>query len=376
MLSEFFSSLKSKITFVSEHNHHRNRNIYDVFTNVIRLRKGFAIAFSLLFSLTVTVAYASPASYEVAIIDEDNYYSLMTPRATVAEVLASNGIELDKYDIVSPELDNMISASQSIVIQRVNKVSLSLEGEIKEYYTTADTVADFLDEKGITLDEYDIINLDLEEELDSENAIEIIRVVKYIVETDKEVPYEKRTVEDASMLEGTTKVVTDGINGVERESYEVVLHDGEEVSREFVSSYIAQEPVHEVTAIGTKKEEVKVETPAPSGKNFSYSKVLTCTATAYDLSFQSCGKRPGHPAYGITASGTRAKVGTVAVDPRVIPLGTKMYIESVDGQYVYGYCTAEDTGGAIKGYKVDLFYNTTAECYQFGRRAVRVYILS
>lgn len=370
MLSEFLSSLKSKISFVSEHNHHRNRSIYDVFKKVIRLRKGFAVAFTLLFSLTVTVSYASPASYEVAIIDGDNYYSLMTPRATVAEVLASNGVEISKYDIVSPELDNMIGASQSIVIQRVNQVTVTLEGETKEYYTTADTVADFLDEKGITLEEHDLINLDLDAQLESENYIEIIKVVKYIEEVDKEIPYEKRTVEDSSMLVSETKVVTEGITGIERESYEVVLYDGEEVSREFVSSYIAQEPVHEVTAIGTKEEKV-----TPQGKNFSYSKVITCTATAYDLSFQSCGKRPGHPAYGITASGTRAKVGTVAVDPRVIPLGTKMYIESVDGSYVYGYCTAEDTGGAIKGNKVDLFYNTTAECYQFGRRAVRVYIL-
>jgi 3D (Asp-Asp-Asp) domain-containing protein len=84
---------------------------------------------------------------------------------------------------------------------------------------------------------------------------------------------------------------------------------------------------------------------------------------------------PGHPAYGITATGTYAKLGTVAVDPRVIPLGTKMYIVSTDGSVVYGYCTAEDTGGAIKGNKVDLFYNTTAECMQFGRRSVYVYIL-
>jgi 3D (Asp-Asp-Asp) domain-containing protein len=103
---------------------------------------------------------------------------------------------------------------------------------------------------------------------------------------------------------------------------------------------------------------------------------LTCQATAYDLSFESCGKYPGEPGYGITASGTYAKVGTVAVDPRVIPLGTKMYIVSTDGSYVYGYCTAEDTGGGIKGNKVDLFYNTRNECMQFGRRSVRVYILN
>ncbi len=71
------------------------------------------------------------------------------------------------------------------------------------------------------------------------------------------------------------------------------------------------------------------------------------TATAYDLSYESCGKRPGDKYYGITASGTKARVGAVAVDPRVIPLGTKLYVESLDGTKDYGFCTAEDTGGGL-----------------------------
>src|SRR5699024_2317005 len=98
-------------------------------------------------------------------------------------------------------------------------------------------------------------------------------------------------------------------------------------------------------------------------------KAMNMTATAYDLSFQSTGKRPGDKSYGITASGTKAKVGTVAVDPNVIPLGTRLY---VDG---YGFCVAEDTGGAIKGNRIDLFFNSTSEARNFGRRQVKVYIL-
>ena len=65
----------------------------------------------------------------------------------------------------------------------------------------------------------------------------------------------------------------------------------------------------------------------------------------------------------------------LAVDPSVIPLGSKLYIETSDGGYVYGYATAEDTGGAIKGNKVDLFFPTYNECMSFGRRSVKVYIL-
>ena len=99
-------------------------------------------------------------------------------------------------------------------------------------------------------------------------------------------------------------------------------------------------------------------------------------SSAYDLSFESCGKNPGDRGYGITASGMKAARGIVAVDPRVIPLGTKLYIESLDGSADYGYAIAGDTGGAIKGNRVDLFMDTKAEALQWGRRSVKVYILA
>lgn len=370
MLSDFFKNLISKISFVSEHNHRHNRNIYDVFRKVLKVKKSIAVAFSIMFSLTVTVSYASPLSFEIAIVDGDNYYSLMTPKATVAEVLASNGVEISKYDIVSPELDNLVTSSQTIVIERVNKVQLTLAGETREYYTTADTVEEFLDEKGITLNYHDMINLSPEAELTSDNDLEIVRVVKRIVEVNKEIPYETDTVSDTSMSISESKILAEGINGIDCETYEVILHDGVEISREHISTSRVQDPVNEIKAVGTRGERI-----TEKGENFTYSRLIPCTATAYDLSFQSCGKRPGDRGYGITASGTYAKPGTVAVDPRVIPLGTKMYIETADGSFSYGYCVAEDTGGAIKGNKVDLFFNTNYECMQFGRRSVNVYIL-
>ena len=71
----------------------------------------------------------------------------------------------------------------------------------------------------------------------------------------------------------------------------------------------------------------------------------------------------------------RAQYGVVAVDTRVIPLGTRLYIEAADGSWVYGSAVAGDTGGAIRGNKVDLFFNTRQECLNFGRRTARVYIL-
>ena len=100
----------------------------------------------------------------------------------------------------------------------------------------------------------------------------------------------------------------------------------------------------------------------PDGQVLSYVDVLTCDATAYCI-------------HGYTASGTPSRYGAIAVDPRYIPLGTRMYIVTTDGSWVYGIATAEDTGGAIKGYIIDLFFDDYATCIQFGRRDCTVYVL-
>ena len=103
-----------------------------------------------------------------------------------------------------------------------------------------------------------------------------------------------------------------------------------------------------------------------TGETLSYSGIVDVSATAYTT--ENTRNR-------ITATGTVARVGTIAVDPTVIPYGTKMYIVSRYGNWIYGYATAEDCGGGIKGHRVDLFYDTTYQCFQFGVRDARIYIL-
>lgn len=98
----------------------------------------------------------------------------------------------------------------------------------------------------------------------------------------------------------------------------------------------------------------------------------TMIATAYTASEKECGK-----ADGITATGTKVKEGrTVAVDPKVIPLGSTLKITcpsypSVNGKYI-----AEDVGGAIKGNKIDIYLSDYDQCIKFGKRKVEVIILN
>lgn len=129
------------------------------------------------------------------------------------------------------------------------------------------------------------------------------------------------------------------------------------------------------TNAGKPSEEANRGSSVSSSNSVSSSKTMVMNASAYDLSYQSTGKRPGDRGYGITASGMKAGPGVVAVDPKVIPLGTKLYIESMDGTKDYGHAIAGDTGGAIKGKRIDLFFSSNSAARQFGRRNVRVKIV-
>ncbi|MFC4766148.1 3D domain-containing protein [Effusibacillus consociatus] len=108
-----------------------------------------------------------------------------------------------------------------------------------------------------------------------------------------------------------------------------------------------------------------------SGQPLRYSRALNCKLTAYTAGPESTGKHPGDPGYGITYSGKQAAEGrTIAVDPALIPLGSKVYIEGI------GFRTAEDTGGAIKGEHIDVFFNDIRTAVEFGvQKGIAVYIL-
>ena len=158
------------------------------------------------------------------------------------------------------------------------------------------------------------------------------------------------------MYQGETKVVQAGVKGEQIHTMQNVFVNDKLVSIENLDTEVVKEPVKEVVHKGTKEVE------GLNGKKVK--KVIVMQATAYD---PSAGSK--------TAMGTRARVGAVAVDPKVIPLGSKLYIESMDGFPTYGYATAEDTGGAIKGNRIDLFYSTNSQALKFGRRNVKVYVL-
>ena len=171
------------------------------------------------------------------------------------------------------------------------------------------------------------------------------------------------------MLEaGETQTVQEGVNGEKKVTYNVKYEKGVEVFREAVSEELVKEPVDKIVEYGNKN--ASADAPVNTGM-LDYKYVITCEATAYDLSPEENGGYAGQ-----TATGVPLDKGVIAVDPRVIPLGSRVYIEALDGSWSYGYAVAADTGGAIKGKRVDLCFRTRYECIQFGRRQCRVYVLN
>jgi len=196
-----------------------------------------------------------------------------------------------------------------------------------------------------------------------------LKEVKYDIDRSR-VEHETKIVYNNEKYVDYKQVVQEGSDGMKKSVYQESYVDGELISKSLEEEIVYINPVEKITEVGTKEYVV-----ATSRGGFRFDEEIDMVATAYDLSYESTGKYPGDPEYGITASGTYAQPGTVAVDPSIIPLGTKLYIASTDGSPDYGFATALDTGGAINGYRIDLFMEDGTDANNFGIRQVIVYVI-
>lgn len=241
---------------------------------------------------------------------------------------------------------------------------------VKTYKTSCKTVKELLSDLKIKVDDDDIVIPDLDTELKSEGKISIIKVDVKVIEKEVEAPFKTIKKKNKELTHKQSKILIQGVNGKNKVKCKEYYAGDKLIKEEVIHVETLVKPIDQVFEEGTK------DVFTNDRGDFTARKAIKMVATAYEAGPRSTGKRPGDKGYGITASGARAKRGTVAVDPRVIPLGTKLYVKSLTpGVPDYGFAIAQDTGGAIKGNKIDLFMDTVWECLQFGRRPVMVYIL-
>ncbi|MBR6005402.1 MAG: G5 domain-containing protein [Clostridia bacterium] len=301
---------------------------------------------------------------------------------TLGNTLRDRGFGTDENIDTDIPLDENVFDGMQVVINRAFPVTVVADGEETTLYTMGSTVGGILDEAGVDVGEEDDVSHTLTSDVSDEATITVDRV-EYTERTEKEeIPYETVTQTDTDMYEGDSKVVTEGVKGEKELVYKDKFVNGELDSSELVSETTVTEPVKEVVKIGAKKRPALIkfrngvepisdlEVPSyvkldSNGLPKNYVDYLEGAATAYTNDPQ-------------TSTGRKPQQGIVAVDPREIPYGSELYIVSKDGQYVYGYAIAGDTGGFIYSTNniADLYMDTYDMCCEWGRRDVAIFVIS
>ncbi|MBP3634642.1 MAG: G5 domain-containing protein [Oscillospiraceae bacterium] len=322
------------------------------------------------------------AQTKYVITDGDNIIVCMSSSSDPMVVIEEAGLKLGAEDTYTTQTNGEIS---EIYINRIQMITVQDGGDTVVVGSYGGTVRELLSSLDITLTSSAQLSCDPDELTYDGMTITLTYSEIEVVSYDEVIPHKTNVYEDTSLTPGEEVVLSEGSDGLMHCTAQIRYENGVEVERTVLSEKTVTKAVDTVILRGVDRSVKEQEnsgqddyqqshtseigtgdTKHVPGTNLEYSEILDFQATAYYCEPY---------AWNTTYTGTEARVGAIAVDPNFIPLGTKMYIVSADGKYIYGYCTAEDTGGAIKGKIVDLYFNTYEECIQFGRRDVKIYIL-
>jgi uncharacterized protein YabE (DUF348 family) len=305
----------------------------------------------------------------ISIVVDGKSIEVTTLKSDVTQILKTNNIALGAKDQITVSLDSKVKDGDKIYIKKAVDVKVKVDGKVLNIKTAESTVENMLKAEKIVLNDKDKITPSKSDSLKSGLQVQITRVNTEILHETKAINFATEIKNSDELDKGVKKVIQKGEPGKKLITSTVVYENGKEVSRKVVSEKSESDPIKQIIALGT----ASVYSPSRGGE-VRYTKKLSVKATAYTADYNSTGKGPDDPYLGITSTGAKAKrnsngYSTVAVDPRVIPLGTKFW---VDG---YGYGIAEDIGGAIKGNKIDLYFDSSDEMWDWGLRNVDIYIL-
>lgn len=299
-----------------------------------------------------------PAKQVQMVIDNEKK-TIWTTADTVAELLKEQKIALKQFDEVDPKPEEAIKSNMDIAIETAFQITLNNGGKQEKVWTTSTTVADFLAGHGITLQPLDRVEPTLDTSVKENAVVKVVRIEKVTDVVEEPINFAVVKKKDANLAKGKEKTISDGQKGLLTKEYEVVLENGKEVSRKLISEKKVKDKKDHIVAVGTKVIQKQVSRGVETGLEYYVS------STAYTANCNGCS--------GTTATGINLhqnpNVKVIAVDPNVIPLGTKVYVEG------YGYAVAADTGSAVKGHKIDVFFPTKSAAYRWGVRKVKIKIL-
>ena len=278
---------------------------------------------------------------------------------TAAQAIEKAGIKISPNDFVTPSLDTVLSEKTDISIVRGVKIYLEKAGGSKLVYVPEGTVKEALEKVGCVMCSEGNKGISKSTKVTSGMKICVDEVLyRTTYKTEK---IEPAVIEEAcsTLPAGEKTVKQEGKEGKSETAYKEKYVNGELVEKKEGKTTVVTKPVNKIVLVGNGTGSDN------GGDSFSYKTLISGVCTAYN------------EVNGITATGTAPRVGTVAVNPAVIPYGTRLYICSADGSYVYGYAIAEDTGDACMAGDIvaDLYMNSEAECDSFGRQELNIYVL-
>lgn len=329
----------------------------------------FLIPAGVLIGMMCQMAFATT----YVITDGDRVITYTTFATDPEAVLDQAGLNLGRSDTYTTAADD---GDASITIRRAQAVTVDYRGEELHISSTGETVGALLSRLSLDITDSDSVSHSLEEMTYDGMKISVDQVILREESYTVVIPREVIRCDCGSLPEGAERIEAEGADGELLRTAEVMYVNGREVGRTVLREEVTIPAVRQIVSVGTGEASDEEQTltiadgviTLPTGEKLTYSHTTQVEATAYTHTDAGCNM--------ITYTGSTVHIGTVAVDPRYIPYGTRMFIVSNDGSYVYGISEAEDCGGDIKGSRVDLYFPTFSECMQFGRRNCTIYFLT
>jgi len=272
--------------------------------------------------------------------------TLYTTAPTVGEALRRIGLTLYLADGVRPGLGERISAGMHVYVDRSIPVTVQVDGRMVRTRTHRERVDEVLADLGIVLTGQDYTTPTLDSPLEENGTVRVVRVSERFLIEQEPIPFETVWQADPDLEIDHRRLLQEGARGILERRIRIRYEDGREVARAVEDEYVAVPPTTKTIGYGTKIVVRTLDTP--SGP-IEYWRVIRMLATSYSAS--TAGTPKTSRWYGRTATGMKMEHGIVAVDPRVINLRSQVYVPG------YGIGIAGDTGGAIKGRRIDLGYD-------------------
>ncbi len=300
----------------------------------------------------------------ITVNDNGTISTLFTTENTLGTALARAGVQVYVGDSVTPDLTTPVTTGASIFIRRSRPALITVDGKTIRTRTRAKTLDDLLEQEGVKLEGKDYAVPPLTSPVVDYVNVSITRVREEFITETEQLTF-KTLWQPNSELELDQRLVAQtGQKGEKHRLFKSVFENGKLISTGLEREWIETPPQDHIINYGTKV--VVRELTLPDGKVVQYWRKVRLLATAYSAA--TSGKTRDHPQYGRTRLGLQAGRGIVAVDPRVVNLGSTLYVPG------YGEALAGDTGGRIKGKRIDLGFPEDA--IEDWYRWVDVYLLT